>query len=106
MAHTNDRTGPTNPLTGTTRAKSITNLREKQRWRKVEACRDKWDFGSCSRIAEIPRAMAARVMRIPSGTASALGNQLAGQKKINTSAIVVAGRSHRVCPVGCLASSS
>src|ERR1700720_4277387 len=45
-----------------------------------------------SRIAEIPRAMAARVMRIPSGAASALGNKLAGQKKFNTSpsAIVAA----------------
>src|ERR1700737_3052037 len=37
-----------------------------------------------SRIAEIPRAMAPRVMRIPSGAASALGNKLAGQKKFNT----------------------
>jgi hypothetical protein len=44
------------------------------------------------RIAEIPRAMAPRVMRIPSGAASALGKKLAGQKKFNTnpSAIVAA----------------
>jgi hypothetical protein len=31
------------------------------------------------------RAMAPRVMRIPSGAASALGKKLAGQKKFNTS---------------------
>src|SRR3977135_346065 len=45
-----------------------------------------------SRIAEIPRGRAPRVMRIPSGAASALGNKLAGQKKFNTppSALVAA----------------
>src|ERR1700737_545251 len=37
-----------------------------------------------SRIAEIPRAMAPRVMRIPSGAASAPGNKLAGQKKFHS----------------------
>src|SRR5947209_13131565 len=45
-----------------------------------------------SRVAEIPRAMAPMLMKIPSGAASALGNKLAGQKKFNTtpSAIVAA----------------
>ena len=42
-----------------------------------------------SRIAEIPRAMAPRVMRRPSGAASALGKKLAGQKKFNTSPSVI-----------------
>src|ERR1700730_5658745 len=47
-----------------------------------------------SRIAEIPRAMAPTVMRIPSGAASALGNKLAGQKKFNTSpSAIVAARA-------------
>src|ERR1700730_6459239 len=36
-----------------------------------------------SRIAEIPRAMAQRVMRIRRGAASALGNKLAGTQKFN-----------------------